>query len=50
MADVIDVLNRKIHQMGWRVNGTSLPSGYAWRMQNSATDGGFFEFSSGSWA
>jgi hypothetical protein len=41
--------NRKIHQMGWRVNSNALTSGYAWRLQNSAADGGFFEYVSGAW-
>ena len=36
---------RVIHQFGWRVNGLSWTNGYAWRLQNSADDGGFFEFS-----
>ena len=42
--------NRKIHQMGFRVNGNNLASGYAWRMQNSGGDGGFFKYTTGSWA
>ena len=36
---------RIIHQFGWRVNGLSWTNGYCWRLQNSAADGGFFEFS-----
>jgi hypothetical protein len=36
---------RIIHQFGWRANGLSWTNGYCWRLQNSATDGGFFEFS-----
>lgn len=36
---------RVIHQFGWRVNDLSWTNGYAWRLQNSAGDGGFFEFS-----
>ena len=36
---------RIIHQFGWRVNSLSWTNGYCWRLQNSATDGGFFEFS-----
>jgi hypothetical protein len=42
--------NRKIHQMGWRVNSNALTSGYAWRLQNSAADGGFFRYNAGAWA
>lgn len=41
--------NRKIHQMGWRTDGLTFNSGYAWRNQNSASDGGFFRFASGAW-
>lgn len=42
---------RIIHQMGWRVPGTQLGSGYAWRLQNSAADGGHFEFTGiASWS
>ncbi|HUT00014.1 MAG TPA: DUF2341 domain-containing protein [Candidatus Thermoplasmatota archaeon] len=36
---------RIIHQFGWRVNNLSWTNGYSWRLQNSAADGGFFEFS-----
>jgi hypothetical protein len=36
---------RIIHQFGWRANGLSWTNGYCWRLQNSAADGGFFEFS-----
>ncbi len=36
---------RIIHQFGWRVNSLSWTNGYCWRLQNSAGDGGFFEFS-----
>jgi hypothetical protein len=36
---------RIIYQFGWRVNSLSWTNGYAWRLQNSAADGGFFEFS-----
>jgi len=36
---------RIIHQFGWRVNSLSWTNGYCWRLQNSAADGGFFEFS-----
>jgi hypothetical protein len=36
---------RIIHQFGWRVNGLSWTNGYSWRLQSSAADGGFFEFS-----
>lgn len=36
---------RIIHQFGWRANGLSWTNGYCWRLQNSADDGGFFEFS-----
>jgi len=36
---------RVIHQFGWRVNSLSWTNGYCWRLQNSAGDGGFFEFS-----
>jgi hypothetical protein len=36
---------RIIHQFGWRVNALSWTNGYCWRLQNSAADGGFFEFS-----
>jgi uncharacterized protein (TIGR02145 family) len=42
--------NRKIHQMGWRTDGLTFNSGYSWRNQNSASDGGFFRFASGSWS
>ena len=42
--------NRKIHQMGFRVNGNTFTSGYAWRMQNSGGDGGFFRYSGGTWS
>lgn len=41
--------NRKIHQFGFRASGLTFTSGYAYRNQNSASDGGFFEFSGGSW-
>jgi len=41
--------NRKIHQMGWRTS-LAFNEGYAWRNQNSASDGGFFEFAGGSWS
>jgi len=37
--------SRIIHQFGWRVNGLSWTNGYSWRLQSSAADGGFFEFS-----
>ena len=36
---------RIIHQFGWRVNGLPWTNGYAWRLQSSAADGGFFRFS-----
>ncbi len=36
---------RVIHQFGWRVDGLSWTNGYAWRLQNANSDGGFFEFS-----
>lgn len=36
---------RVIHQFGWRVNDLSWTNGYCWQLQNSAADGGFFEFS-----
>jgi hypothetical protein len=36
---------RIIHQFGWRVNELSWTNGYAWRLQNTNGDGGFFEFS-----
>jgi hypothetical protein len=39
---------RIIHQFGVRTDGTQ--SGYAWRMQNSATDGGWFKYNNGSWS
>ncbi|HWR27668.1 MAG TPA: DUF2341 domain-containing protein [Candidatus Thermoplasmatota archaeon] len=39
---------RIIHQFGWRVNSLSWTNGYCWRVQNSAADGGFFEFSAPS--
>jgi len=42
---------RIIHQLGWRVNSLSWTNGYCWRLQNSADDGGFFEFSApATWA
>jgi hypothetical protein len=41
---------RIIHQFGTRVNSLSFTNGYAWRMQNTTTDGGWMEFSSGAWA
>ncbi|MFA6073371.1 MAG: DUF2341 domain-containing protein [Candidatus Woesearchaeota archaeon] len=42
--------SRAIHQFGWRVNNLSFTSGYAWRLQSSSADGGFFEFTNGAWA
>jgi hypothetical protein len=41
--------SRAIHQFGWRVNDLSFLSGYAWRLQTTAADGGFFRFSGGTW-
>jgi hypothetical protein len=41
--------NRKIHQLGFRTDNLTFNSGYAWRNQNSAADGGFFEFATGAW-
>lgn len=42
--------SRAIHQFGWRVDNLSFGSGYAFRLQTSAADGGFFRFASGSWS
>jgi hypothetical protein len=42
--------DREISQLGFRVDSLSLNSGYAWRNQDQLNDGGFFEFSSGSWS
>jgi len=41
--------SRAIHQFGWRVNNLSFTSGYAWRLQTSSADGGFFEFTNDAW-
>jgi len=41
---------RKIHQFGWRTDGLTFNQGYCWRVQNSASDGGFFEFATGAWS
>ena len=41
---------RIIHQFGWRVQSLDFENGYAFRVQNSATDGGNFEFNAGAWA
>lgn len=41
---------RIIHQFGFRVDSLSFNSGYAFRLQTSAADGGWFEFASGAWA
>lgn len=42
---------RIIHQFGWRVPGVQFGSGYCWRLQNSASDGGHLEFTGlASWA
>jgi hypothetical protein len=41
--------NRKISQVGWRVSGNTLASGYAWRLQNGGGDGGFFRYA-GTWS
>lgn len=40
---------RIIHQMGYRTSSLAFTDGYSWRLQNSAADGGFFEFASGAW-
>jgi hypothetical protein len=42
--------DREISQFGFRTDSLSLNSGYAWRNQDQSADGGFFEFSSGSWS
>jgi hypothetical protein len=41
---------RIIHQFGFRVNSLSFANGYCWRMQNSASDGGWLSFINGSWS
>lgn len=41
---------RIIHQFGWRVDSLNFLSGYCWRVQNQAADGGHLEFGGGSWA
>jgi len=41
---------RKIHMVGSRASGNNFLSGYAFRLQNSATDGGYFELATGSWS
>jgi len=41
---------RTIHQFFFRTDSLSFNSGYAYRLQTSAADGGWFEFSGGSWS
>jgi hypothetical protein len=40
---------RTIHQYFFRSSGFAFTDGYAWRLQNSGGDGGWFRLSGGSW-
>jgi hypothetical protein len=42
--------SRAIHQFGYRVDSLEFGSGYAWRLQSTSADGGFFNFNSGAWS